>query len=131
MNIAERLASLRETTNTSLTSELESTPTPFSIFLSIYNKAGHDCFINYMEGAKAVYKWLSPIDIPDIPNHLLPKNIPGIVCNYTVEKISHLFYPLSLVQKDGMDTKEWFSKINYIQKLVVYFTCKEIIHENY
>ena len=40
-------------------------PTPLSVFLEIYNKARHESYIDYMYGAKLLYTWLSPIDIPN------------------------------------------------------------------
>ena len=40
----------------------ENKPIPFHVFLEIYNKANHECYIEYMRGAKALYKWLAFTD---------------------------------------------------------------------
>lgn len=39
--------------------KLRACPFPLSTFLTIYTKANHSCYINYMEGAKILYNWLT------------------------------------------------------------------------
>lgn len=40
------------------------TPFPLDAFLALYNKAHSECYVNYMEGAKLLNAWLSPILSP-------------------------------------------------------------------
>lgn len=44
-------------------SELADTITPLKTYLTIYNKAQHECYINYMEGAKILAEWLGPLEL--------------------------------------------------------------------
>ena len=44
--------------------EAAAAPTPLWVYLYIYHKSRGGCYTSYMEGAKALYKFLSPIAIP-------------------------------------------------------------------
>ncbi len=85
-----------------------------------------------MEGAKALHKYLSPIVIPEIDNKLLPKKCPGLFSAQHVGALAGVFYPTSLVGRKGnlkegqMDTPEYFAKVRYLERVIVYLTCKEI-----
>lgn len=59
----EKLAALKEKLDTSIVSS-DTTPFPLAAFLLLYTKAHEECYIEYMEGARILYKWLGPIDIP-------------------------------------------------------------------
>lgn len=53
-------------------------PFPLYALLTIYLKAEHECYVNYMEGFKALVSWLGPIEKPltsldhyDVNYHIL------------------------------------------------------------
>ena len=72
-DLAERLASIREkaaSVDTTCYSEGDKKPFPLSTFLILYHKANHECYIDYMEGAKALHSWLTnegklPLDLEE------------------------------------------------------------------
>ena len=82
LSLAEKIARVRELTNTSSKSE-DKTPTPLWVFLHLYNKASHECYISYMEGAKLLADYLAPIEIPiyfkDRPQ------LPDVLCSYKTQ----------------------------------------------
>lgn len=125
MTLAERLAKLRENTNTSMTSDSSST-TPLSTYLEIYNKASSyegSCYTNYMEGAKILYKYLSPIEIPVIDDSLLPTYIPAIFHKYEIQQIASILAPRSA--HNNIDN--WLAYSNIVQRTIVYLTLKGLV----
>jgi len=73
-------------------------PTSLATFLYIYNYASHDCYINFMEGAKALAKYLAPIKVVGIDI-----TIPDILMSYDLQQIAivlkpHTTIPLSTNQ---------------------------------
>jgi hypothetical protein len=132
--LAARIAKLRASTNTSPLSEATNT-TPLETYIRLYNKAkgsengGGSCYTNYMEGARALYAYLSPIEIPDT-TRFSKLAIPAIFHGYEVGAlVQTVFYPVSLVQVDGMSTEEYFAKVDYLKNLVVYYTARHILEE--
>tara|TARA_R110000851_G_scaffold141654_1_gene279633 strand:- start:63 stop:455 length:393 start_codon:yes stop_codon:yes gene_type:complete len=70
LSIAERIAAVREKHNTSYLSDAANSATSSKSFtlkdyVYLYNKAGYECYIDYMEGAKALYSFMSPVKIPE------------------------------------------------------------------
>ena len=126
---------LRENSNTATTSDI-TTPTSLETYLRIYNKAkgskdgGGSCYTNYMQGAKALYKFLSPIEIPTdiIFNSTL---MPAVIHGYEVDQIAHIFCPsgASITSRPDWNMDKWLSRMNYISNLVVYYTAKHIMEE--
>lgn len=125
----ERLKQLRlktaEVADTSITSSSKEVTT-LAAFLGIYNKAGYEVCINYMVGAKALHTYLSPITIPDIPEQELPKNCPALFNKHEVRELAYVFYPITLVQRKTMSAEEWHTKVDYIERVIIYLTCKEV-----
>lgn len=73
-------------------------PTPLSTFLYIYAHAHHECYINYMEGAKALAKYLAPIAIEE--TDII---VPDILSSYDLHQVAvalipHTTIPLSIYQ---------------------------------
>lgn len=67
IDISEGLAALiqeLEVDSAAATDE-DKTPFPLWALLVIYEKANDTCYINYMEGFKALVNWLSPIAYPN------------------------------------------------------------------
>lgn len=93
LNLSERLASIKELHNTSMTSD-DKTPTPLYIFLLLYTRTNHISYIDYMEGAKALYKYLSPISYPDIPA-IYDKNcpVPRLLRGYESLELAKILAP--------------------------------------
>lgn len=137
--LLERMKKLREDSNPKTTSDSTDSqqPTSLATYLCIYNKAGKECFLDYMAGAKALLKYLGPIVIPDIPEELLPSYMPGMFHAYEVTALSDVLYPSNQVGGDWLTAKElkeqgkltsevWIARSDYIQRVIVYLTCKEI-----
>lgn len=88
-NLAAKFAALKEQANTSLSSpEHASIPTPLATFLYIYSLATYECYIDYMHGAKALAKFLAPIEIP-APRYDIRK-YPNLLCSYTTNELSKI-----------------------------------------
>lgn len=113
MDISSQLAALREKSNPSTTSDSKSS-TPLATYLAIYNKSSYECYTSYMEGARVLYKWLSPIDIPEIPEDKLPKQIPGLFNTYAIQQLAKILAPNDLARQ------------SYLIKLITYITVNQI-----
>lgn len=55
---------------------------PLWVFLYMYEKAEHECYIEYMRGAKALYRWLASEDgiafpIVSVENIKIPSSLQG------------------------------------------------------
>lgn len=84
--ITERLARLKESSNKSMTSE-DRTPTPLWAFIKIYEKASHTCYINYMEGAKLLAKYLAPIETPELDESYI---VPDLLSSYETQELAKI-----------------------------------------
>ncbi len=129
ITIAERLAALKKGTDTSIkTKEAALIPTPLSVFLSIYNQAGLDkrlggsCYTNYMQGAKLLIDWLSPISIPDIDTKLLPKHMPNWFHAYEIQQLAMLLVPYL----EGEEMRDHLNKQKYMQLLLCHLAIQEM-----
>ena len=125
LSLAERLAQLRENTNTSMISDC-TIPTPLSTYLSIYNRATlyeGRCYTDYMAGAKILYKYLSPIEVPVISEDLLPTHIPALFHRYEIGQLAQIIAP----RKDHNDIDNWFAYIDIVERTIIYLTMKDVI----
>ena len=81
----------------------EDKPIPFHVFLEIYNKANHECYIEYMRGAKALYKWLAFTDNAGIefsPVSFDSKNkIPSALQGYESQELAKIVLENSFPQE--------------------------------
>lgn len=126
--LAARIAAMRQVTaqadNTSTTSEARN-PTSLETYVRLYNKCTDGvCYIDYMEGAKLLHTYLSPISIPhrDLYPNLLTgcRSIPALMDAYAIQRLT-----LILAGPEGFQAENF----NYIQSLVVYYTAKHILEE--
>lgn len=124
LSLAERMAAVREKHNTSYLSEA-TTSISLEDFVRMYNKAGRQCYIDYMEGAKALHKFLSPIIIPS--DIIFTGSTPAVIHAYEVGAVASIFYPVTLVQTGGMSTELYFAKHKYLSHLILYYTAKHIL----
>lgn len=115
--LLERMKALKENANTSTISiEGKNTLIPLEIFIRLYNKAGMYGYIDYMQGAKELYKFLSPIEIPSIQ---IPKlKVPRLFHGYEVSALTNII--VENKQADNYD---------YVRNLVVYYTVKHTLEE--
>lgn len=119
--LTERLAALRE--GTSILSE-NKTPTPLHVFLYIYNRAGVECHIgNYIKAIKVLHDFLAPIEIPDIPDNLLPKHRAGIIHSGLLHDLAMAVRP-TITNECITDT---FKRHEKIKMIIVYLTAKDIL----
>jgi len=93
-SIADRMATLKENSNQSPRSEATNS-SPLSLFLAIYNKAEHDCYIDYMEGAKALHSWLTlqgtvPLELGVIDLYL---KVPKLLTSYSLQELTKILAP--------------------------------------
>jgi hypothetical protein len=80
-------------TNTNTGSALEEfrlmrTPTPLAALLHLYKGANHECYINYMEGAKRLAAWLAPIEVT-----LATRTIPTMLRTYELNALAKVLLP--------------------------------------
>jgi hypothetical protein len=100
--LAEKIAALK----------LSKQAFPLAAFLTIYLKAEQECNLNYMEGAYALYNWLTyeqaPLSTPILEQDLVPVPklfhswqlvyLAKIVCDYESHyRSSKLFYTEKLI----------------------------------
>ncbi len=73
-------------------------PTSLATYLYIYSHASTICYIDYMEGATALARYLRPIEIPVV--HII---VPDILVSYELQELAkalqpHTTRPLSIYQ---------------------------------
>ena len=123
-SVAERLAKLRKANNQTIHSELKETSTPLHSFLVIYNKLDLRTSYHRKEAASLLYKYLSPIIIPNISEKLLPTILPGVINTGDLFDLARLLRHSS---PDDNDIKSIMKQHRYIEKVIIYLTCKEVI----
>lgn len=107
VSLAERLAALRELSNTSTKSN-DTAHTSLAAYLHLIDKANlQDVYINYCEGAKLIYDWLSPIDLG---LDKVPKDFkaPRLIASYEVQHLAQW-----IAQKEGLYIWDVHKAITY------------------
>ena len=133
ISLAERLAALRANTNTS-TKSASKLSTPLATYLKLYGKAGLDrvsggsCYVNYMQGAKLLLTWLSPISIPEIDKALLPKKVPSWFHHYELQQISALLVPTVNTVPSNEELSAALRSRAYVERVICYLIAKEILN---
>ena len=74
--------------------KLAKIPVPLSTFLLIYCRARHECYIDYMEGAKALHDYLTaggliPLAI-DLPPRDSNYRLPPLYGNYEIQGLAKI-----------------------------------------
>ena len=115
-SLIDRLNAIRAAHNTCSVSK-DTTPTSLETFVRLYNKAGKECFLDYMAGAKALYKYLSPVEIPDSHPRVKYTSY-GLYNMYTTIELTYVI----LGSKQHPD----FARV---QDLIVYYTAKHILED--
>jgi hypothetical protein len=112
-SLLERMAAIRENSNMSTSSEAVN-PTRLEDFIRIYNKS-RECYTDYMKGAKLLYEYLSPIEIP---NTLIFTNsdTPALLHAYELGRLAEI-----------VSGKCYGAEYMYAQNLIEYYTAKHIL----
>jgi len=76
-----------------------------------------------MAGAKILYKYLSPIEVPVISEDLLPTHIPALFHRYEIGQLAQIIAP----RKDHNDIDNWFAYIDIVERTIIYLTMKDVI----
>lgn len=117
-----KLSSLRNDIGIELRST-NRTPTQLRTFLLIYTRTVKDSYTNYMEGAKALYEWLSPIQWPDYPaiddNYKLPRYCES----YELEELAKILV--------GYRSHKQLPELARAKRAIYITTFKEVIPELY
>ena len=93
--LAARMATLKANSNQSSRSDCKQ-PAPLSLFLAIYTKSEHECYIDYMEGARCLHSWLTsngtiPLDLgPDLDPEF---KVPRLLSSYEAQELTHIIVP--------------------------------------
>ena len=95
--LTERMSALKEVHDKDVTSD-DKTPTPLWVLLYIYNTCNHECYTDYMEGAKILVNYLSPIEMPVLPLTSTP--LPRILINYELTELAQLLVPKAFASLD-------------------------------
>lgn len=61
---------------------------PLYVLLTIYLKAERECYINYMQGFKALVSWLGPIDAGISSDFI--RDYPSILTSYEIQEIASI-----------------------------------------
>lgn len=131
--LASRLASLKtkqDAENTGLQSKLTTIPTLLSTYLLIFSKAETECCINYMEGAIALYKYLTtPLAGLDIEANTYPE-IDNL--NFKVPELLSGYSSLELAKiVSGYRTNNDLTKLNKVTKAILILMYNKVLMELY
>lgn len=127
-DFAARLAALKESSNHNTASEIK-TATPFITFLTAYLKSRDESYKEYMMGARCLYKYLSPIDIPEACGIVPSTGALSLFNDYEVEELAKIVCKFNLLGKNEYERAKALSELHYIINLIKYTTCKIILGE--
>lgn len=87
----ERIARIAEQSNLSPISD-DKTPATLAMFLAIYLKSKHECYIDYMEGASMLHRWLtSDGKVPlDTTHEHWGMKVPSLCISYDMLKLGEI-----------------------------------------
>ena len=126
MNPLEAFASRIESNN--IYSDITNS-TPISLIVAIYNKAPQECRINYMEGFRALVKWLTHEQGPiDYELHKYPRQIdpdfklPSLLVKYETEELAEILIPRCNFNQVNF----YLSEILRVKKVIVLVSIAEI-----
>ena len=124
MSLSERLAAIRQVSNTSPLSEV-TRDFPLEQFIRLYNKCGRECYINYMAGAKKLITYLAPIEIDS--NIIFSNNLmhTAIIHGYEVQALAFLI--AESVYPQLAKTVDILKHVKYIENCIIYYTAKHIL----
>jgi len=112
------------------------TSSPLSLYLTIYSKATHECYINHMEGAKILKDWLGKIDLPTErypkilnPGFKVPRLLEGHE-SYELAKILVTQPDTSIVHKVTSTAKQ-LKEFKIASNAIYFVMSKEVIHNVY
>ena len=74
-------------------------------YLHIYSKTTTDCYVNYMQGARALKRFMHPVIFPAIPKNYIA---PSILISYEVQELA------KLLSKDQYNLSEVRARENTI-----------------
>jgi len=103
-SLAKRMLELKENSNTSPLS-LSRESTPLKYFLYIYTQANSECYRDYMQGAKALYKFLAPVEFPDFTAIDENYNVPRILQTYEMQEIAKILATQFLVPNAPLEER--------------------------
>ena len=115
--LQERMAALRERSNTSVTSD-DKTPTPLWTYLYIYAQAQRECYTPYMGGAKALLKYLEPLSFPNIPDIEKNYRVNGLLNCYELEELAKVFV--------GYKELKQLPELRTMSKVILYSLINEV-----
>lgn len=104
--------------------KLSRSASPLSLYLTIYTKASHECYINYMEGAKVLADWLGKIELPvERYPEILNTNfsVPRLLYGYEQQELAKI---LTQGRTYGKTYKHMVNAIYFVMS-------KEVIHNVY
>lgn len=120
VSIQDRMRALKEKSNTSSRSD-NNTPTQLATLLLLFTKAERECYIHYMEGAKALVDWLRPIAIPDIGDY----KIPMVLHSYTNGQLARLIAP----EQYGESLDDYLFRLGKVEDAITYTVIHNTIQE--
>ena len=87
--LTQRLATLKAMSNTTIYSDDKSSAS-LSLYITIFNKARAECYIDNMEGAKALYLWLTSGDTIPLALPVTSANIPRLLYTYELGQLAKI-----------------------------------------
>lgn len=101
--------------------KLKRKPFKLSTFLEIYFKSQHHCYVNYMEGTKLLYAWLTNEGSLPLVDDLSEENIiySPLLVTYEQDKIAEL-----------ISGETYGPKHNKLSKRVQHYTLRYVICKN-
>lgn len=121
-SLSERMSALKLAHDTRITSELHNTPTHIFVLLEIYNKAYHECYIDYMEGFSLLTDWLCPtskeLSIPFMRK--LPK-APRLSSGYDAVQVARI---LTVKKLKSNSHPDYLASLAEVCNLIAYYCAK-------
>lgn len=123
ISLSERMAALKAKHDTNHRSECTN-PTDISVLLELYNKAPHECYIDYMEGFKLLLDWLCPVpEQLHITFYKRKVNVPRLACGYDSYEVAKL---LTLRKLGSMSHPEYLDSLSEILSVIFIYNAKSV-----
>jgi hypothetical protein len=127
-SLAARLKHIKESSNASLRSDSRES-TPLKTFLYIYSLTSRECYKDYMLGARALYKFLAPIELPDFAAIDENYRVPTILQTYEMQEVAKLLATQFLVPFAPIEDK--IIEQNRCMRAILHCMYREVLVELY
>jgi len=115
--------------------KLSITPTPLWVYLYFYTKSTHECYINYMDGAKCLYNYFTtngrfPLDFQE---ELYPEigdtsfQVPTLLSGYSSSQLSGIITGSRPAALTEGSVREWLAAMRRTDRAIYITMLRKVL----